>query len=221
MTLYTKPDALPVPESTDDVTPLEDYFGNLSVATQQALLRPGSVNSDASRADAVPNPQPGQAVYRLDKSWREMCLADRLGGGLKWYPTEGLLPAVTASAAAAMTNVPANTATPLKFTTTTLLRGITYDVAKGQATIVQPGLYSVQGGARAGTTNADNRLVVTLNGVTYAGQQLPPSGVSMGAIAVTLPLAAGDVVSVDWFSGITQTPNTNQRFLSINYVCPA
>lgn len=92
MTQYTIPDDLPIPEASDIISPLEDDFGDLANAMQVALLRPGAVGSDSERNSTIPNPLPGQRVFRTDLNWTEAYFTAGTVRKAGWFPIDGALP---------------------------------------------------------------------------------------------------------------------------------
>lgn len=222
MTLYTSPDGLPVPQSTDTVAPLEEQFEDLSVATQVGLLRPATVANAAARNAAIPNPTPGQSVWRTDVAWREMYFPTgpvRVAG---WYPISGATPLVVCATQPASMQVAASGTANLKFTAADLSRNANYNVSTGLLTITQPGLYAVTGYARMTSAAAGAvRIQIAVNGTPTAMNYV--QNIVNTPIANQVLLAAGDTVAVvlDNSNSSAAPVATSNRGATYTYLGPA
>lgn len=224
MTQYTTPDVIPVPESGDEIAPLEEWLEDQAVAVQAALLRPGTFNTAGQRDAALPSPSPGMTVWRNDVSRREMYLPGGIvaGSTAGWYPIDGLVP--TYAVATPRDTFPAQTgigttSTTLKLPTAPSRNSGDFglDPTVGNISILQAGLYSIGAGVRA---SANAQLAINVNGTTVAATKLTDIFTN-----VTIPaiyLFKGDVVAFA-LQAISGTVNVvaSQRYHALRYLGPA
>lgn len=226
MTQYTVPDALPFPDSGDEIAPLEEWLEDQAIAVQTALLRPAVFNSAEQRDAAIPQPRVGMTVYRNDQQWREMYLDPTSipfpGQVAGWYPVEGVLPSYSSSTPRDTfpTQTGVNTtSTPLKTSTApSVMRGVGPDTIGGSNFVItQPGMYSIGAGVR---TSADAQLSINVNGQTVAASKL--TNVFNNVTIPALWLSRGDVVAFT-IQALTGTVNVlgSQRYHALRYLGPS
>lgn len=230
MTQYTQPDGIPLPEGTDDLTPLDDWFENQAIAVQAALLRPGAVGSAAARDAALPSPQPGQRVWRSDLGREEMYLTVAAGAVANgWYPISGVMPAAVLWRTSASSSTTTFWGVPWDTIKSNAGNCVTANAANTSHTLNQGGRYRIFIQALQGSTATYYNVRLLVNGSPYVTGPSVGTG-SGGAVAqltTDIVVTAGSSIAVQFHSGtnVSGIATTNDggqaTFMTVQYIGPA